>query len=116
MKQHGLDLFRVRLASAQGQNLMGQPLSIIAFSVLLELDAQNRLRCPIASEANQSGPANLRMLIEHRFARNRKQGSGGSYDALRLSATKPKPAVVVEITQVAHAVENAVRLRIMDFC
>src|SRR5439155_17667877 len=58
---------------------------------------------------------NLRVLIEHGFARDRKKCSARGNHTLRFSATKPDPAPIIEVTQVAHAVKNAAGLRIVDF-
>src|SRR5207245_6024752 len=92
-----------------------QALTITGWRALVKLDAQNRLRRPISGDSDQSRPPNLRMLIEHGFARDRKKCSARSNHTLRFSATKPDPAPVVERAQVAHAVKNAACLRIVDF-
>src|SRR5579871_2404737 len=82
---------------------------VVDCRIRLAFHAQNRLDVAITSHADQRGAKYSQMSIEHGLAGNREKGRVLRHDTLRFSPAEPESAAVVEISEVAHAMIEAIR-------
>src|SRR5205085_9963262 len=94
------DIARMAHAGRQLAQLRLDPWPSHSLHARFELNADHGAVC----DPDQRGSSDKRMIVENGLTGDREQRLAFRNHALRLAAAKPKPAAVVEIADVTHAV------------
>ena len=104
-----MDAGRVRMPGAQGAQLAFDLRPLAGTNVGSQFHAQHGHLSAVVRHADQCGSRHLRMGVEHRFDLLGVERTFAGLHPVRLATAEPQPAVAVEVTEIAHAVDDMLR-------